>query len=510
MTLTSRDFFKGILEHDLTQKLSLKNYKSGSRLISKASSYYPLLMTLALSSAPCDAGQGPTAGTTSAKKPQPTGVNVQEVKTSNGLAAWMVESHEIPVVSVAIAFRDAGNAADPKGLSGLVHLLTSTLDEGAGPWDSQGFKKFLLEKNIELNIAATNDTFQLNFRTVKENVGDAFRVLNIVLRDPKFDDESLSRVKNQILTSLEQSLHNENFIAHQTLNSLIFGDHPYGRTAQQILKEFPKITATQMRQFIKDRLTRDQIVISAVGDITPNELKDYLDKTFGDFPEKSTPTDLKKATLLNLGTTTVETLDIPQSLVYFTQPGITRDDPDFYAAVVMMKIMGDGDFESRLWNEVREKRGLTYGIQADVNYSEYASLLIGGTSTKNNSVQEVITLIRKVWQSMSEGATQAELDFVKKRMVGSFALNFSSTHRIAKALVTYQMDKLGTDYINKRNEIISSLTLEQINKVAKRLLDPEKLTFVIVGKPENLTLKEITMKPSEQLSTDLKTGESKL
>jgi zinc protease len=509
MTFTSRDFFKGILEHDFTQKLSLKNSKRGSSVLGKGSSSWPLLMTLALSSVPGQAEPGTTASTTSAKKPQPTRVNIQEVKAANGLTAWMVESHEIPVVSVAIAFRDAGNAADPKGLAGLVRLLTSTLDEGAGPWDSQGFKKFLLEKNIELHIAATNDTFQLNFRTIKENVGEAFRVLNLVLRDPKFDDESLSRVKNQILTSLEQSLHNENFIAHQTLNSLIFGDHPYGRTAQQILKEFPKITATQMRQFIKDRLTRDQIVISAVGDITSNELKDYLDKTFGDFPEKSAPSDLKNVALLNLGTTTVETLDIPQSLVYFTQPGITRDDPDFYAAVVMMKIMGDGDYESRLWNEVREKRGLTYGIQADVNYSKYASLLIGGTSTKNNSVQEVVTLIRKVWKDMSEGASQAELDFVKKRMVGSFALNFSSTHRIAKALVTYQMDKLGTDYINKRNEIISSLTLEQINKVAKRLLNPEKLTFIIVGKPEKLTLKETTITPCEQLSKGPKSGENK-
>jgi zinc protease len=493
--------FKGILQDGSTQKLSFKNSNNGASLRRKNSGSWPLLMTLALSCAPGYA-ESSAAGSTSTTKPQPTQVNVQEIKSSKGLTAWMVESHEIPVVSVAIAFKNAGNAANPKGLAGLVHLLTSTLDEGAGPWDSQGFKKFLLEKNIELSISATHDHFQLNFRTIKKNVGDAFRALNIILKEPRFDDASLARVKNQILTSLEQSLHNVNFIANQKLNSLIFGDHPYGRTAQQTLKEFPGITAAQMRQFIKDRLTRDQIVISAVGDITPNELKDYLDKTFGDFPEKAAPTDLKEATLLNLGATVVETLDVPQSLVYFVQPGITRDDPDFYAAVVMMKIMGDGDYESRLWNEVREKRGLTYGIQADIHCSKYSSILIGGTATKNNSVQEVVILIRNVWQSMDEGATQAELDFVKKRMIGSFGLNFSSTYRIAKALLTYQIDNLGVDHINKRNEIISSLTLDHINKVARRLLSPERLTFVIVGKPENLILKEAVKKPSEKSDKD--------
>lgn len=500
MMLTPLGIFKNVFENDLTQKSPIKGPTNAISLLGKASSSWPLLMTLALSSAPGLAEQGSAAAPTSTTKPQPTRVKVEEIKTTKGLTAWMVESHEIPVVSVAIAFKDAGHASDPKGLAGLVHLITSTLDEGAGPWDSQGFKKFLLEKNIELSISSTQDIFQLNFRTIKKNVGDAFRVLNLILKDPKFDDESLSRVKNQILTSLQQSLHNENFIANQTLNSLIFGNHPYGRTAQQTLKEFPEITAVQMRQFIKDRLTRDQIVISAVGDITPSELKEYLDKTFGDIPEKSVPTDLKMVTLQNLGGITVESLNIPQSLVYFTQPGIKRDDPDFYAAVVMMKIMGKGDYESRLWNEIREKRGLTYAIEANIHHSRYASILIGGTSTKNNSVEEVVTLIRNVWQGMTEGATQAELDFVKKRMIGSFALNFSSTHRIAKALLVYQIDNLGIDYINKRNEIISSLTLDHINKVAKKLLDPKKLTFVIVGKPKNLALKEVAQESFEKSS----------
>jgi len=246
MTLTPLRIFKGIFEHYPLQKLPFKNFDTSTLLMHKASYSWSLLMALALSCSPSYAETSASTSPSCPTNPQPTRINVQEVKSSKGLTAWMVESHEIPVVSVAIAFKNAGNAADPAGLSGLVRLLISTIDEGAGPWDSQGFKKFLLEKNIELNISATPDLFQLNFRTIKKNVGDAFHALNLILTDPKFDDAALARVKNQILTSLEQSLHSEHFLANQKLNSLIFGDHPYGKTAQQTLKEFPKITATQM------------------------------------------------------------------------------------------------------------------------------------------------------------------------------------------------------------------------------------------------------------------------
>lgn len=447
---------------------------------------WSFLMILTLSCNPCLAESTPMA-TLPAIQLQPTHINVNEIKSPKGITAWIVESHDIPVISVALAFKGAGMAADPKGKSGLAHLLSGMLDEGAGPWTSQEFKKFLAEKNIELSISTSQDTFQISFRTVKKSIGDAFQVLHTILTQPRFDHKAIVRVKNQILTILEQSLHSEQFIATQKLQSLLYGNHPYGMTAQQTLKEFPKITAEEMRQFMKERLSRDQLLISAVGDITEQELKTYIDKTLGDLPEKATPSHLRKATLHNLGTTTIETLDIPQSIVFFAQSGICRNHPDFYAVFLMMKIMGDGEFESRLWNEIREKRGLAYGIDADLNWSQYSSLVLGGTATNNKTVKEAVNIIRKVWQDMRQGATQAELDFIKKRMMGGFALNFSSTLKIAKALLIYQIDNLGADYINKRNSFIAAVTLDDINRVAQSFLKPEQLTFVIVGQPEGFS-----------------------
>ena len=425
-------------------------------------------------------------------KPSVSALKIQDVNSSKGINAWVVESHEVPVVSLALAFKNAGTAADPKGLTGLAHLLSGMLDEGAGDWDSQGFVKFLLEKNIQLSVSATQDTFQISFRTIKQNVADAFLVLNKILTQPHFAKDALNRVKNQILTSLTQSLYDEHSIAAKKLHSLIYGSHPYGKTAEEELKEFPGVEEGHLRAFMKDRFAKDQLLIAIVGDITPDEVKTLLDKAFGELPEKSAPSPLKEATFQNLGTTAVVPLDIPQSVVYFVQPGIPRNAPNFYAAFVCLKILGDGQFESRLWNEVREKRGLAYGIDASLSWSKHASVISGGTATKNASVSEVIRLIREVWQNSIEGVTQAELDFVKERMIGSFALNFSSTNRIAGALLTYQIDNLGIDFINTRNSIINSLTLDQVNQAARELLKPELLTFVVVGQPEGLSSSEGT------------------
>jgi zinc protease len=419
-------------------------------------------------------------------------IDVKEVKSNKGITAWLVEEHDIPVVSVAIAFKKAGSSADPKGLSGMSELIASTLDEGSGSLNSQEFKKYLLKNNIQLTLNATQDFFSISFRTVTKNINEAFEILKNMLSLPLFDAAALTRVKNQMSSALEQSLHSENTIASQTLTTTLYGEHPYGITIQQTLKELPKITAVQMHQFMKERLARDQLIISIVGDINAAEVKKILDKTFEVLPEKATPLSIPDVVLPPKGRVVTVPLDIPQAVILFTQPGVTRTDPDFYAAYVLIKILGEDSISSRLMDELRGKGGLIYGIFADLNYSKHAALIMGHTATKNSTVKEVISRIRKVWADTIQGITQNELDAIKKRVIGSFAIKFSSTIDIAKALMIYQFDNLGLDYINKRNNIISTLTLADINKVAKSLLNPEQLTFVVVGDPKELSAQNLT------------------
>lgn len=485
--------FKTKLIRDFSLEMSFTKL-NGSFL---ASCY--MLLSLALIGTPCFATTQ-TITPPSSIKPQPSRINVEEVKSSHGISAWIVETHEIPVVSVALAFKKAGMIADPKGCSGLAQFLADILDEGSGEYDSQSFKKFLLKNNIELSIKAEQDVFLVTFRTIKKNVAEAFHMLKNILTKPRFDEASISRVKNQMQAMLEQALHNEHTLGAQELNVILFGNHPYGRTIQQIIQELPHITSKELRQFMKERFSRDQLLLSVVGDISKAELKEFLDKTFAELPEKAAPLDIQPLTLPSKGSTTIVPLDIPQSLVRFAQPNIPRKDRDWYAAFVLIKILGDGEYESRLWDEIREKRGLAYEIEASMSWSDYTSLILGGTATKNTNVKEMIQLIKKVWADMIDGATQSELDFAKRRIIGNFALKLSSTIKIAKALLVYQIDDLGIDYINKRNEIIAAITLEDINRVAKRILNPDQLTFVICGEPKSLSTQGIIQEKKSGVS----------
>ena len=415
---------------------------------------------------------------------KPSVVNIQNIKTNLGLTSWLVENSQSPVVSLFLAFRDAGSKMDPEGKAGLCSYLTKLLQEGAGEFDARAFKEYLLEKNIQLSVYSTMDCLYINIRTIKENIDDALKMVHLMLTQPRFDKRDCDRVQQQMLTFYSQMLVNEGGRLKDKFNETIYGQHPYGQTYGERFKNLSSLTPEILKQYMKDRLCRDCLVVSAAGHITAQHLSELLDKTVGKLPEKAIPCTLGQAPFLNKGTLTVDHFDIPQSLLVFVHPGIKRNDPSFFAALIVSKILGDGGFESRLWNEIREKRGLTYGIGCQLNWSDQDALLMGQTSTKNESVGEMVNLIKQEWQKMANhGVTSEEVNFVKDRLIGSFALGFSSTHQIAAALTSYQLDHLPIDYINTRNSLIRDVTLEQIQAAIKTFIFPKDLTFIIVGKP---------------------------
>jgi zinc protease len=243
--------------------------------------------------------------------------------------------------------------------------------------------------------------------------------------------------------------------------------------------------------FTQTRFARDNLIIGVVGDIQADELKIYLDKTFGDLPAKASSSGVAKVDALLTGGTTVIDVDVPQSSIQFGQPGISRDDPDFYAAHVLNYILGGGSFVSRLYQQVREERGLAYSVYSYLMPLDSSSAVMGGAGTANARVKETIDVIRDVWKEFAEnGPTQAELDDAKTYLTGAFPLRFTSSDTIANMLVAMQDDDLGIDYIDKRNSYIESVTLKEAKRVAKSLYQPEKLSFVIAGRPVGFSATE--------------------
>ncbi|MGE4218968.1 MAG: M16 family metallopeptidase, partial [Alphaproteobacteria bacterium] len=179
--------------------------------------------------------------------------------------------------------------------------------------------------------------------------------------------------------------------------------------------------------------------------------------------------------------------DVPPRVALVSPPGIARRDPDYSVAPVLNPSLGGGGFTSRLNAEVREARGLAYSINTSLHPLEGAALITGSVATANEGIAESIALIRTEWRRIREqGVTDAELEDAKRYITGSFPLGFTSTDSVARTLVSMQFFDLGIDFLDKRNGYIEAVTRQDIHRVARRLLDPDALTFVVVGKPKDV------------------------
>lgn len=417
-------------------------------------------------------------------------VEVERVVSSKGVEAWLVQDQTNPIVTMEFSFKGAG-ALDPEGKEGLAALVAATIDEGAGDFDSTAFQKALDDKSITLRFQAGLDSFQGSFRTLNKHRDDAFEMARLALQEPRFDAEPLNRMRTKLISRVKQSSQSPNYKASRKIFELGFGDHPYARPSNGTVEGLGAVTRADLLNFTQARFARDNLIIGVVGDITADELSVYLDKTFGDLPKVAEANTLSPTDASFDGTTTVIDVDVPQSSIQFAQPGISRSDPDFYTAYVLNYILGGGSFVSRLYQQVREERGLAYSVYTYLMPLDSASAVMGGAGTANERVAETISVVRDVWKDFAQnGPTQSELDDAKTYLTGAFPLRFTSSDTIANMLVGMQDEELGIDYIDKRNSYIEAVTLDDAKRVAKRLFQPEKLSFVIAGRPEGVTATE--------------------
>lgn len=414
-------------------------------------------------------------------------IEVQRVVTDGGIEAWLVEDHSLPILSLDFAFRDSGAITDPEGKAGRANLVSGLLNEGAGDMDALTFQRRLEDLAIHMGFNAGRDTFSGSLKTLTENRAEAFRMLRLALTQPRFDPEPVERVRSQILAGLARDLQQPNTIAWRSWYATQFPDHPYGRAVEGTPESVKALTADDLRAFVADRFAQDTLVLGVVGDITAEELKPLLEETFGALPAKAAPFAIADAAPARPGEVVVKQMAVPQSTVAFGHVGLPRQDPDFYAAMVVDYILGGGGFASRLMEEVREKRGLAYGIGTSLVPLDHAPLMVGSVATRNDRVAETIDILRHEWARMrEEGPTADELEKAKTYLIGSFPLQLTSTSSIAQMLTVIQLEELGIDYIDRREELISAVTLEDARRVASRLLRPERLTAVVVGEPTNL------------------------
>lgn len=413
-------------------------------------------------------------------------VEAQRVVSASGLVAWFVPDPTIPVVAVEVSF--AGGASyDPIGKEGLAAMATDLLTDGAGPYDAQAFAGRLEDASINLDLNAGSDFIRGGFRAPSSKAAEAFRLLGLALTEPRFEAGDIERVRQQRLSGLTREDRDPRTLASRAWYAVAYPEHPYGRPSRGTQKSIAAVTRDDLVVFAKTRIARDNLRIGVVGDIDVATVARLLDETFGGLPATTVPASVKSVPPAAAGDVLVIERPVPQSVVQFGQPGIARSDPDFMAAFLLNQIVGGGSLGSRLMTEIREKRGLTYGIYTYLATPKSSGLWMGSVSADNTKVAEVVRLVREFWQRLKdEGVTAAELDDAKRYMTGSYARGFATSRGIAGQLVGWQEEDLGIDYFQRRNALIEAVTLADVNRVAKRLVEPDKMMFVVVGKPEGV------------------------
>ena len=412
-------------------------------------------------------------------------VDIQSVTSPSGITAWLVEEDALPFVAIEIAFM-GGTSLDAEGRRGAVNLMIGLLEEGSGDLDARGFARATEALATSFGFSSNPESLTISARFLTENFDASVALLRDAMQSPRFDDADIERVRAQVISGIAFAAKDPDEIASRTFAAMAYGTHPYGTQESGTPESVAALTRDDLVEAHKNVLVRDRVLVGAVGDITPDQLGTLVDALLGGLPQSGPMMPPKVEPQIEGGITVVE-FDTPQSVALFGQRGIGVQDDDYFAAVLLNQILGGGSFESRLMQEVREKRGLTYGVYSFLSSRDLANAYMGSVSSANDRIAEAITVIRDQWTlAAAEGVSAEELQNAKTFLTGAYPLRFDGNATIAGILVGMQMIGLDTEYVNTRNARVERVTLEDVQRVAGELMDPGALHFVVVGKPTGL------------------------
>jgi zinc protease len=420
-----------------------------------------------------------------AAMPARAAVDVQQITSPGGIDAWLVEENSIPFVALEIRFR-GGSVLDADGKRGAINLMMATLEEGAADLDAQDFAAARDALAASFHFRVFDDVTSISARFLTENRDAAMALLKTALMQPRFDQSAIDRVREQVLSGIRSDATNPSSIAGQTFDALVWGDHPYASSRDGTIETVTGLTRADMLAAYAQVFALDRMYVSAVGNISAQELGELLDELLGEFPATAAPLAPRADYQLSGGIAVID-FDTPQAVALFGHAGIKRDDDDYMAAYILNEVLGGNGLESRLMEEVREKRGLTYGIGTYLLPMDYGELILGQVRSDNSRMAESIEIIKLEWAKIAEtGLTAEELEEAKTYLTGAYALRFDGNAPIARIMVGMQMIGLPVDYIRTRNDQVRAITLEDINRVARRIYQPDELFFVVVGQPEGV------------------------
>lgn len=412
-------------------------------------------------------------------------IEIVEVTSPMGRTGWLVQDDSIPFASIEVIFT-GGTSLDRPERAGAVSLMTSLLTEGAGDLDAQGYASALESLAGSVGFDARRDSVTLSIRALSENRAQVIDLALLAITEPHLDQVSLERVRGQTVASLERAARNPDTLAGRRFAELGYAGHAYSRPASGTPDTVAALTIDAVLEAHRAVFNKDIVYFGAAGDISPEEFGAFMDRLLGDLPISNTPLPDYRSFDAAPGVTVVD-FDGPQSVIQFGHSGIRWDDPDFMPAFVMNEIFGGGGFGSRLMRELRETRGLTYGVYTGISAGRFGDSFGGRFSTANETVGQAIALVREQYDWLANGGiTQEDLERIQTYLTGAYPLRFDGNESIAGILASMQFQQFPLNYVNIRNDLVRAVTLEDIHRVSHRLARADELQFVVVGRPVGL------------------------
>ena len=413
------------------------------------------------------------------------GPKIESWSTDNGARVLFVAAPDLPILDVRIVF-DAGSARDGER-NGLASITAGMLTQGAGEWDADTVAERLESVGAELSVGALRDMAFVSMRSLTEPqpMDTALATMAQVVAAPRFQQADFDRVRENPPVALRQADQAPGTVAKKEVYLRIYGDHPYAADPSGTTASVSALTPRDLTEFHRRFYVASNAVVAIVGDLTRAEAEEVAALVTAPLPsgEQAPPVPPVR----DLADAQLEELEFPstQAHVYAGQPGMSRNDPDYFALYVGNHILGGSGLVSLLMEEVREKRGLSYSVYSYfLPMAERGPFLLG-LQTKNEQAAEAReVLMQTLRRFREEGPTDAELEAAVKNITGGFPLRIASNANIVQYLAMIGFYGLPLDYLDRFNDRVSAVSAEDIRDAFTRRVDPDRLATVIVGPRE--------------------------
>ncbi len=410
-------------------------------------------------------------------------VEVETTNLGHGVKAWYSVNDAVPVVDVVLSFEGAGSASDAEGKSGRAAFAASLLTEGAGALDSTAFRHALEEKAITIDASTEEDRLRIHIYCLREHAVRAGELLALALKSPLLAEADQARMKAEITSLIQQLDERPSYRAGRLLTERGFKGHPYANAPYGTAASLAALSAQDVKDYLATYVTRGNVLVAASGDVDSGLLKDMLKPVVEALNENdSGAVSVTRTTMVGGGEVLKAAMPVPQTSILFAAPAIARDDARFYALYLLNHILGGSALFSRLGEDMRQQKGLVYGVDTDLEMKRGASLIEGSMATRNASADEALEEVKKVLGELHDhGVTTEECADAKGYVLGAFARQLDSSRSVTNLLMSMQIHHLGEDYVTKREQLFTKVSCADINALAAELLAPSRFLFAVVG-----------------------------